>query len=75
MKRRYEATGAKATKTGLNVYVTVHVGTAIRFITVCVPWAILLPLHQEIVEQFERIYVAQLEADANVQYLPLEAWE
>jgi hypothetical protein len=75
MKRRLTATGVDSKKSGLTVYVTVEVGTTIRFVAVVVPWTMLAAQHEHIVNEFERIYTAQLEADANVQYLPLETWE
>lgn len=75
MKQRYKAERVTATKDGLRIYVRVDVGLAVRWTTVKVPWAMLCDHHQAIVEGLEAIYVAQLQADADVLYLPLEKWE
>jgi len=75
MKRRYTATRVKPQRNHLTVYVTLEVGTTVRFAAITLPYAMMADHHQDIVEGLERVYVAQLEADADVQYLPLEKWE
>lgn len=75
MKVRYKAERIKVTKNFLVVYVRVDVGHTVRWTAIQVPWTMVADHHQGIVESLERIYVAQLEADADVQYLPLEKWE
>ena len=75
MKRRYKATGVKAKRSHLTVYVTVEVGTTVRFIAVDVPWSILFPQEEGIRNGLEREVLRRLEAEADVQYLPLERWE
>lgn len=75
MKRRYKATGVNPTKNALNVYVTIEVGTTVRFATVAVPWHQVADHYREVCDGMERVNIARLEADAGVQYLPLEKWE
>lgn len=75
MKRRYTTERVGTTKKGLVAYVRVDAGTAVRWTQVLLPWGMVADHHRAIVESLERIYVAQLEADAEVQYLPLESWE
>lgn len=75
MKTRYKAERVKTTKNFLVVYVRVDAGLTVRWVAVQVPWSMVADHHQAIVESLEHIYVKQLEADADVQYLPLEKWE
>ena len=53
MKRRYKATGVAAQPGGLVVYVTVEVGSTIRFIEVKVPWETLEPAYEVIANAIE----------------------
>lgn len=75
MKTRYRAERVKTTRNFLVVYVRVEAGLTVRWIAVQVPWGMVADHHREIVESLESIYTKQLEADADVQYLPLEKWE
>lgn len=75
MKSRYKAERVRTTKNYLVIYVRIEVGTAVRWANVQVPWAMVADHHRDIVESLEQIYVKQMEADADVQYLPLETWE
>lgn len=65
MKRRYKATGVDPQPGGLNVYVTVEVGSTIRFIEVKIPWDLLEPAYEVIANQ--------IEVEAQRQFL--EAWD
>lgn len=75
MKRKYEATGVRASDKCLSVYVTVHVGQAIRFIRVEVPWTLVASQHREIVEGMEQVFVDLLKERWEQPPLPLETWE
>lgn len=75
LKAQYKAERVDTSKNYLKVYVRIEVGTAVRWALIQVPWAMVADHHQSIVENLERIYVAQIEADADVMYLPLEKWE
>lgn len=75
MRVRHNAERLGTNRNGLKVYVRIDVGTTCRWITVKVPWGMVADHHREITEELERLYVSQLEADADVQYLPLEKWE
>lgn len=75
MKPKHAAERLGTDKSSLKVYVRVEVGLTHRWIMVRVPWGMVADHHREITEHLERLYTSQLEADANVQYLPLEKWE
>ena len=75
MKRRYEATGVVPRKNHLTVYVTLHIGTAVRFVEIKVPWELLADQQEGIGQGMERVFLRRLKEDADVLYLPLESWE
>lgn len=75
MKARYEAERLGTDKRFLKVYVRLEFGTTHRWTVVRIPWGMVADHHREITEELERLYVSQLEAESNVQYLPLEKWE
>lgn len=77
MKRRYKATGVKAQRHHLTVFVTIEVGTTVRFATVTVPWSMIADHEQTVRNGLEREFErrAQAKYEAGQPWLPLETWE
>lgn len=71
MKRHYEATGVSTSEKYLRVYVTVHVGTTIRFIEVKVPWRLVAGQYQNVVDGMEQVFAEEIRNQQDVLQLRL----
>lgn len=75
MKRRYKSESIRGTKSGLQCYVAVDVGTVKRWTTIVIPWELVADGFEDIANGAEGVFLERLKRDDEQPTLPLEVWE